>query len=140
MLAYLIGLLSGEIEIKVSPDYFIFRRKSQEISIRPVIYISLERTLRVLGVGDDHVPAEPNVSIDLFQPEGTSVGSIDKAECLDAFFRYCFRKIMSRKAFIRPRIVFRNVVSFNGILCGYQRIVLKNAAINAGARECLFQE
>jgi hypothetical protein len=140
MLAYLIGFLSGGIEVEVSPDYFRFRRKGQEINFRTVIFISLDGKPRVLGVGDDHIPAEPNLRIDLFKPEDTILGALDRAECLDAFFRYCIRKTMSRTTLIRPRIVFRNAVSLKSILCGYQRMILKNAAINAGARECLFQE
>jgi hypothetical protein len=140
MFAYFIGILSGVIVIKAYPDYFSFRRKGQEISFRTVIYLSVDGKPRVLGVCDDQMPVELNVRIDLFKTEESNIGSFDKAECLDAFFRYCIRSIMNRATLIRPRIVFRNVISLKGILCGYHRVILRNAATKAGARECSFQE
>jgi hypothetical protein len=95
MFAYFIGILSGVIVIKAYPDYFSFRRKGQEISFRTVIYLSVDGKPRVLGVGDDQMPVELNVRIDLFKTEESNIGSFDKAECLDAFFRYCIRSIIS---------------------------------------------
>jgi hypothetical protein len=140
MLSYLITTLSNDIEVGISPDYFNFKRKGQETNFKTIIYISTDGKPRVLGVGDEHIPTEPHIKIELFKPEGLSIVSFDKAECLEEFFRYCIRKTVNRTALIRPRIVFRNAASLKGILCGYERMILKHTAINAGARECLFQE
>jgi hypothetical protein len=140
MLSYLIGILSGDIEVEVSPDYFRLTRRGQETNFRTVIYISADRNPRVLGVGDENIPIEPSIRIDLFKPDDFNVGFFDKAEVLEAFFRHCIRKAVTRRAMIRPRVVFRNAASLSGTLCGYQRLVLKHIATSAGARECSFQE
>ncbi len=140
MIAYILRILSGDIEVEVSPDYFRFIHKGQEVIFRTVIYISNDGRPRVLGVGDDPVPAESNIRVDLFKAEVQRDDSVDKAECLGAFFRYCIRKSMGRRIMIRPRIIFRNTESLRMILCGYQKVILDRAAMNAGAHECLFQE
>jgi hypothetical protein len=140
LFAYLIGILSGDIEVEVSPEYFYFRRKGQETLFRTVLYISADGKSRVLGVGSDHIPAEPHIKIELFEPEDINIGYFDKAEYLDAFFRYCIRKTVNRKTLIRPRIVFRKASTLKGLLCGYHMVILKHAATNAGARECFFQD
>lgn len=139
MIAYILRILSGDIEVAVSPDYFHFMRKGQEVIFRTVIYISNDGRPRVLGVGDNSVPAEPNIRLDLFKPEVQRTDSVDKVECLDAFFRYCIRKTVGRRTMIRPRIIFTNTESLRMILCGYQKVILNRAAMNAGAHECLFK-
>ena len=139
MIAHIIRIFSSDVEVEVNNDYFSFRRKGQEINFRTVIYISNDGGKpRVLGVGDSPVITESNIRIDLFKPEAQGVEFVAKAECLDAFFRYCIRKTLGHRTVIRPRILFSNSESLRTILCGYQRIILSRAAMNAGARECLF--
>jgi hypothetical protein len=141
MLNYLIGILSDDIEVEVSPDDFCFRRKGQETRIKTIIYLSSDGKPHVLGVGDGYMPTEPHIKIELFKPEASNIGSYDKSDYLYAFFKYCIeKKLLIRKLLIRPRIVFRNQASLKGILCGYEKMILRNTAMDAGARECLFNE
>jgi hypothetical protein len=140
MLAYLIGILSGEVDVDVSPDYFCFKKKGQEKKFRAVIFVSAHGNPRILGVGDDQIMTEPNIRIDLFKGEDSTIRDNDKANYLEAFFRHCILMTYNRRALIRPRIVFRNSSSLKGILCGYQKLILENTALTAGARECVFKD
>ena len=142
MFNYLFSILSNDIEVEVSPDYFCFRRKGQKTRIKTIIYLSSDGKPRVLGVGDGYMATEPHIKIELFKPEASNIGSYDKSNYLYLFFKYCFEKklLISKFELIRPLIVFRNQASLKGILGGYQKMILRNAAVNAGARECLFNE
>lgn len=139
---YLIGILSNDIEVEVSPDYFYFRRKGQETRIKTIIYLSSDGKNRVLGVGDGYMPTGFHIKIELFKHEASNIGSYDKSDYLYSFFKYCIeKKLLIRKLeLIRPRIIFRNQASLKGILSGDEKMILRNTAENAGARECLFNE
>jgi len=142
MLSSILNLLSAEIEIGVSPDRFVFKRKNEIRSLRTIIFLSDDSTeSKVLGIGDDFISTQSNIRIELFQEnQDGSLPNIAKAECLDAYFRYAFRLITRRSAMVRPRVVFKNSKSLDRILCGYQKLILQSAAVDAGARECIFED
>jgi len=141
MLTSIINLISGKIQIEVSPDRFVFTRNDEVKSLKTTVFLSDDsKKRRVLGIGDDFVATQPNVCIRLFQENDAGIlPALGKSECLDAYFRYAFRLITRRSAFVRPLVVFRNSESLNTLLCGYQDKVLLNSAMNAGARECIFE-
>lgn len=141
MLSSILNLLSAEIEIEVSPDRFVFKRNNEIKSLKTKIYLSDNSTRsQVLGICDEFAPTQPNICIELFQENKDGLlPNLAKAECLDAYFRYAFRLITRKSAMVRPRIVFKNSKSLNKLLCGYQDSILMSAAINAGARECIFE-
>lgn len=136
----IINFFSNYIEVEVNPEYFIFRKSGKEIVVRTVIYLSTDTRPRVLAVGDEHIPSTPNVRIDLFGSEENSM-LIEKGGCLDAYFRHCIRLLNRPSYFIglRPNVIFLNVSSLNGILGGYQRVVLKSIASNAGVLKSNFK-
>ena len=140
MLSSILNLLCAEIVVEVSPDRFVFRRENEFKSLKTKIYLSAEiNAPTVLGVGEEYVPTQPSRCIKLFEEnKNGSFKDLVKAECLEAFFRHAFRLITKRSAMIRPKIVFKNTLSLNNILCGYQNSILASAAVNAGARECTF--
>jgi hypothetical protein len=143
MLNYLLGLLSGDIEVEVSPAYFRFMRKGKEKNLQTTIFLTDTEQPRILAVGYDQLPSPPDfkvIRVDLFKAEHYINRNIEKFDCLEAFFRYGVQIIVNRRNFIRPRVIFRHSQSLHEILCGYQRQILKHAATMAGARECLFQE
>jgi hypothetical protein len=139
---YLLGIFSNDIEVEVSPDYFYFRRKGRETRIKTIIYLSSDGKNRVLGVGDCYMPTGFHIKIELFEHEASNIGSYDKFDYLYLFFKYCIeKKLLIRKyELLRPLIIFRNQASLKGILSGDEKMILRNAAVNAGARECLFNE
>lgn len=140
MLATIIQLLSKDIEITVSPDRFLFKCNNELKSIKTKVYISKgEGKSRLLGIGDEYSPTRPNVCIELFKNKSNEFG-ISKKECLDAFLRHAFYTISKRRAFLRPKVVFKCSESLIDALSGYQKSVLRSAAMNAGAHKCLFED
>jgi len=141
MLSSILNLLSAKIEIEVSPDRFVFKRNDLTKSLTTKVYLSNNtNNAKILGVGDEFVATQPNICVELFQEiQKGELPNLVKSQCLDAFFMYAFRLITKKSAMIRPRVVFKNSESLNALLSGYQDTILQTAAINAGARECLFE-
>ena len=141
MLTYLLNILSSNIIVDVSPDRFIFKRNDTIETIKTIIYLSDNSAKRrVLGIGDKFFPNEPNKRIELFKENRKGLlPPLGKAECLDEFFRFAFRLVTRRTAMVRPKVVFQNSDSLDKLLCGYQDKLLQSAAVNAGARECVFE-
>ncbi len=141
MLAYLLKLLSGIIEIEIHPDHFRFRRKDRELIIPTYLDLSVNgKKFKVFAVGEDFVVPDsilPKMRIYLFNTTDPNLTELDKADCLDAFLRYGFSKV-SNRVFIRPRVVVSNVNSLQNILGGFQKSLIKQAVLNAGASECTF--
>lgn len=127
----IINFFKNYIEVEVHPEYFIFRKSGKEIAVKTVIYLSTDTRPRVLAVGDDHIPSTPNVRIDLFGSEEKSL-LIEKGGCLDAYFRHCIWLLNRPSYFIglRPNVI---------ILGGYQMVVLKSIASNAGVMKSIFR-
>ena len=141
MLISILNLLSAKIEIEVSPDRFVFVRNGEVKSLKTKIFLSNDSTKKkVIGIGEDFVATQPSICVELFQETEEGVlPYLGKFECLDAYFRYSFRLITKRSAFVRPLVVFKNSKSLKSLLCGYQDKILLTSAMNAGARECIFE-
>jgi hypothetical protein len=141
MLSSILKLISAKIEIEVSPDRFVFRRNNEVKSLTTKIYLSSNSAKAlVLGIGDEFIPTQPNVCVELFRDsQEIELPTLAKSECLDAFFRHAFRMVTRRSIMIRPQVVFKNSESLHNLLCGYQDSILMAAAIDAGARECIFE-
>ena len=141
MLSNILNLLSAKIEIQVLPDRFVFKRNNEIISLKTKIYLSDNSTkAQVLGIGDEFIPTQSNICIELFQENKNGLlPNLAKSECLDTFFRHAFRLITRKSAMVRPLVVIKNSKSLDKILCGYQDSILLSAAINAGARKCIFE-
>ena len=142
MLSSILNLLSAEIEIEVSPERFVFKRGNEIKSLKTKIYLSdVPTKSQVLGIGDEFIPTQSHICVELFQENmDRLLPNLAKSECLDAFFRHAFRLITRKSAMVSPRVVFKNSKSLNKLLCGYQDSILMSAAVNAGARECIFEK
>jgi hypothetical protein len=140
MLATIIQLLSKDIEITVSSDRFLFKCNDELKSIKTKVYISKsEGKRRLLGIGGEYTPTSPNVCIELFKHKSNELG-LAREECLEAFLRHAFYTTSKRRAFLRPKVIFKNSNSLSDVLCGYQKLILSTAAMNAGAHKCLFED
>ena len=139
MFTKIIDLLSGEIVVNVTPERFTFKRHETEKDFMTKLYLSLDEKPRVLGVGDELMSPVANICIELFKSDIDDKKYIWKDEILDAFFKHAVRAVTNRAVFLRPRIVFIGAQTLNDVLCGYQYSILKKTAMNAGARECVFE-
>ena len=134
--------LSSDIIVEVSPERFEFRRDGVAKTLKTKIYLSDDpKKPEVLGIGDDVTITKPNVCIELFKENKEDVIlNYSKAQCLEFFFKQAFNLILKKYVMIRPGVVFKNSGSLNKILCGYQKFILYQAAVNSGARECFFED
>ncbi len=126
------------IEVDVNPEYFYFRRPGKEIRVEPTVYLSQKgKSFLVEAVGLIDNPPESLLRVDLFKP---GKHALHNSECFEAFLKYCIRMVIARNVLLRPRIIFRRSESLRDILCGYERQVLRDAVLRAGARDYVFQE
>jgi len=123
-----------DIEISLSPREVCFRKGDAAISLRPTVTLSSES--RVLAVGEKVPSTDSITEIELFNPQSIGTGPYLKYECLQAFFRYGFTRI--RTTIVRPRVIVSLSREFPHLFCGYEAAVLRQALLDAGARECVF--
>jgi hypothetical protein len=135
---YLLRIFSSKIVVVINLNYFYFMRKGQKLKFRTIIYIS--ENGKVLGVGDSMLTEEFR-KIELFRNQNFDLSPYDKGDCLEVFFRYCFRKIIEQtgRYIFKPLMIFKNSNHLRGILCGYEKTILRYAAERAGG-ECVFQD
>ena len=140
MLGALINLFSGKVEIELSPERFLFKRKDVQKSFSTIIHVySTGKRKKLVGIGDAYILQEPNLLIELFRSAETLESQPLMVEYLSAFFTTAFRIITNRKIFI-PSIIFKNSNSLINILRGNQKEILEKAAKHAGAYECIFED
>jgi hypothetical protein len=76
--------------------------------------------------------------IELFNPHSIGSGPGVKCECLEAFFRYAFTRLAKGSTILRPRVIVSLSQEIPNLFCGYEIAVLRQALLDAGARECVF--
>ncbi|MBN1285734.1 MAG: hypothetical protein JXB47_10075 [Anaerolineae bacterium] len=105
-----------------------------------MVYLSTGRQPVLLAVGRDAIPEQPHIEVRLFDAASPPRKlPVEKANCLIAFFHHLFESVQGRWSFARPRVVFTGADSLEAALCGYQRALLRYAALQAGARSCRFE-
>jgi hypothetical protein len=133
--------LKGPIVLTISKDRVELRADEALFVYRPVIYFeATPENPRVLGIGDDRVPAPPSVRVDLFKPGGRLPLGVSKPIALDRFFRYLMKLVVDRYLFrVKPDIEVVGAESLEPILAGYQEQILEKALEGAGARNLTFR-
>ena len=135
------NIISGDMIVTISPDNFHFRWKECEKTLKTRLYLSPDPEKPVIvGVGDEPESSVLNICIDLFKPSNTVKIDIYKYDALSAFLRHAFYVLLKKTEFIRPRVIIRGTGSLENILSGYQYMILKEAFIDAGAREVVFDD
>ena len=122
------------IEVYVDPKEFLFTRGARQARIATYMFIANDGL--VISVGEAVKESGKYNRFDLFDP--LKQPTLDKYECLEAYFRHGIRKMLDRKYSIRPIVYIRNASSLCSILCGYHYKILWLAATNGGAYECWF--
>jgi hypothetical protein len=132
-------LFANKIEVDLLPDEFTVRCKDKSFTFGTFIDLSTDnKRTKVVGAGGNPQPNEPYLRIPLFKSPVENNSKYDLPELLDAFMRHIFRRVVNRSALVRPKVIFRNINSFDQYLSGYQKIVLDHSAKMAGALECIF--
>jgi len=128
-----------QIDIEVNPVYFVFSWKVHKRKVATLISIdSATQELVTIGEKSD---GEGVTSLNLFEPEGNLPAGIDRMDLLQLFMEFNIAKLLEKQKVLvfKPKIVFHEDGQLNGLLCGYQRSLLKMAALAAGAREVSFE-
>jgi len=139
---FLLNKLSENIEMTIGAETVSVSYQDKFEHLKPVVYISKDETNPiVIAVGCSEVPTEPHIRVDLFCSGAPLPKSMEKDAVLEAFFTYIFRDLLNLNALkrlVRPRVILKGADSLDSILCGYQKSLLRNALLKAGARECVF--
>ena len=137
MIDRLLSLISPKITVDVSPESFTFTSAKGTLSLGTYLYLSnLNGEGKILGIGETFEGSEECIRVDLFKRSATR--SVDQFGCLAAFFRFAFKKLSSRMALVRPIAIIKSWESLDEALCGYQRLILEQAATTAGAHTVKF--
>jgi len=132
-------LFANKIEVDLHPDKFTVRCNDKSFAFDTFIDLSTDnKRLKVLGAGGNPQPDEPYIRIPLFKSPVENNSKYDLPELLDAYMRHVFMSVVSRTAFVRPKVIFRNTHALDQYLSGYQKVVLDRSAKMAGAHECTF--
>ena len=135
----IIKFAGNEIQITLNKDVVTFRSGDASLRLEPVVYLAADsRNPRVLSIGDSTDLTEPFERIDLFDGKRILVKGLDKTNALEMFLHFGFTQLAGRLALVRPRVKFILGNQFSEIFGGYERVVLMQAAANAGAREVVF--
>ncbi len=135
----LLTQLSDDVQVTIGPDVVSVTCKGKLESLRPVVYVSSDETNPIIiAVGSSTGPSEPHIQVNLFHSGTPLPDWIDKDIVLERFFQYVFRSVLNFGVLARPRVIVRGADSLDSVLCGYQKSLLKNALVKAGAGKCVF--
>jgi hypothetical protein len=128
-----------DLEIDVAPDQVYLQQGGQSLYLRPFVVLDASANEpRVLAVGEELSPTSATVRVDLFDPKSPTAPPERKFECLEAFFRFAIVKLRGRRAvLLRARVHVRGAERLSKVFGGYESVLLRQALLSAGARECI---
>lgn len=133
MLRGLLNKLSGRVRVEISPDVFTFPKGSKSSAVGTFLYLDNTREqVRILSIGECFEGSERCVRVELFTPDSPLGEGSSRLELLAAFLRFGFQTVSGRRLFL-PTVTFRGESSLNRIVCGFQRTILSEGAMLAGA-------
>ena len=133
--------LKGPLTITIAPDRVEVRADESLFAFKPVAFFDMtsERP-RLLAIGEDRIPIEPSIRVDLFKPGGTLPPGLTKPIALERFFRYLMKLVIDKYLFrVKPEIYIFGAESLEAILAGYQEDVLEKALKDAGGQSLSFR-
>lgn len=124
------ALCRNPVTIDVAPNRFQFRWKERSLSLATVVWLSEDH--RVLAVGEWCSGSEKSLRIELFSETLPEQGIL-RSEVLEVILRYGLQKVVNRRIFLRPQLVFRQTEGLAACLDGCQNEILEEAGLKAGA-------
>ena len=139
LLEYLINkFAANEIKITLNKDVVNFRSGDKNLSLEPVLYLAVDST-RVLSIGNSTDLTEPFERINLFDGKRIRIKGLDKGNALEMFLHFGYNQLAGRLISVKPRVIFVLGNPLSEIFGGNERVVLMQTAVNAGAREVVFE-
>ena len=131
---------STKVEITIEENSINLSTDKNKLILAPYLYLSGEgKKKRLLGVGSEDAPQEPHVKINLINCH-SKIGEEEYYECVSAFFRFAFTKLIKRHFFVLPRITLTGAqyLKYNSHQNNNDRVY--KAFRQAGAIECDFTQ
>ena len=131
---------SPKILVEITESSIVLTTKNKKIDLKPYLYISKgNKRNRLLSVGEGTPPSEPSIKVDLMKYNGEVGGKEQYLECLSAYFRHAFYKVVGRKLFVIPNV---SIIGAGKIVSSIHEISEKSifkAIKQAGASQCKFK-
>ena len=128
---------STKIEINVTDDAIIFKTETNTITFAPYLCISKgSKRKRLLSVGQETPPMEPHILVSLVGYAGEAGGEKEYYECLSAFFRFAFYKVINRRFFVLPKVSMVGAEKLTSNFPSSEKTSIYKALKHAGAIEC----
>jgi hypothetical protein len=123
--------------IDVRPETFTFRAGRETLSVDTYLTVkTVGGQVHVASVGEVPRSDTSCVRIDLFANPEIRVGGVEREDALHAYMRFCIEKMHRRRRMLMPDVTITNATSPRGLLCGYEKLVLREAVMRMGARTC----
>ncbi len=130
--------IAPQIDVEINPVYFVFSWKVHKRKVATLVSVDT-KTWDLVAIGECST-GEDVISLGLFEPDDNLPPEVDRLELLQTFLEFNIAKLLENQKVLvyKPKIVFHEDGQLHPLLCGYQRSLLKAAALAAGAREVVF--
>ena len=130
---------STKVEVEIMEDHITLKTNNETLTLSPCLFLSNDhRKKRLLIVGKETIPAEPHIKVNLTKYSGEAGGSKAYYDCVSAFFRYAFCKIIKRRIFSLPKVYLKGAEKLSYTSGDINNHLIHKAFKNAGAVECNF--
>ena len=127
------------MEIEVNPDIFNFILNDERLSLKTVVSYKYEKRFTLESIGEK-VSGANIVTVNLFDPSETTIPPVEKLWLLSGLIGYGIKKLAQKKNIVfRPHVIYRGDNKLALVLCGYQKSLLRVAALEGGARKVYFE-
>lgn len=125
-----------KVSVEINEASISFKSNKGQISPKPLLYISkVKKRNRLLCIGQEFSPTEPSLRIDLFNYDAE--GNVrEYLECVAAFFRYGFQKVIGRNFFVVPKVTIKGAENLFSKFGALTPNSFAKAIRQAGAIEC----
>ena len=125
--------------IEVNPEFFTFSLKNEQLALKTVVCYEYEKRFTLKSIGERVADANV-ITINLFNSNETPIPPVEKLWLLSGFVGYGISKLAkSNNLVFRPHVIFRGDHNLSAVLCGFQRSLLRVAALEGGARKVDFE-
>jgi hypothetical protein len=130
--------LAPRIDVEINPDFFVFTYGEEKLTVPALI--SFDIVKKVPDANGERLSGPGIITVTLLSAEQNPPPVLDKLDLLSNFFEYHFAQF-SRKRIgpvFRPKVVIHGDEKLTSALGGYQRSLIKMAALVGGAKEVVF--
>src|SRR5512138_2226922 len=120
-----------QIDVEINQVYFVFSWKVHKRKVATLV--SLDSNSKELVAIGEKAEGEGVTSLSLFGPEGELPPGMERMDLLILFLEFNIAKLLEKQRVLmfKPKVVFHEDGQLNSLLCGYQRALLRTAALEA---------